>query len=186
MTRPSLGAGWPALAGLSAFVVGLLMLGGAGVLYRQAQKAADSSSMVAPKSRDSVLASVPTPAEAVISQIPRFATHLDDVGLIFAVAKEQAISLGPIDYRTHASVSLPVVLRSLDLRVEGEYPKLKSFVAELLKQMPHMYLEEMRVEQGGGQTGKLQATLKLSFTYQTGREPNVGTPTTDGAHEKRE
>lgn len=173
MSRSATAAGWPVLAGLGALVLGLLMLGGTAILYRQAHQLIESMPQVAPTASDPVATNASSPVAAFMSQMPPVSTHLDDVGFLFKLAKERSVSIGPISYRTQAGSPLPVVMRMLDLRVEEEYPKLKAFVAELLRQMPHLYLEEIRVEQGSAATSKAQFTLKLSFVYQSSPAPAV-------------
>jgi len=165
--------GWPVLAGLVAFALGLLLLGGAGFFYRQAYRLVESTAQVPPEQARPANSPAALPAaDSAALQMPAYATHLDDIGLLFELAKEQGVSLGPITYRSDVNASVPVVVRMLELRLDEEYPKLKAFVAELLRRMPHLYLEEIRVEQGAAATSKAQATLKLSFVYQGGKGPS--------------
>jgi hypothetical protein len=162
-------AGWPVLAGLAAFVIGLLILASAAYLHRQAKKLVESTAHVAATQESP---GTPSPgatgAEAFASQLPLLATHLDDVGLMLQLAKGQGVNVGPITYRSEVNAALPVVLRQAELHVDEEYPKVKAFIAELLRKMPHVYLEEVRVEQAATPS-KVQATLKLSFAYQSGK-----------------
>lgn len=164
--------GWPVLAGVATFVVGLILLGAAAFFYRQAHKLVESAAQASPPGQE-IHARTNTGAssgEAFAAQLPALGTHLDDVGLLFRLATEQGVHIGPITYRSEANPTLPVTLRLAELHMDEEYPKLKAFVAELLRQMPHLYLEEIRVEQGAA-SSKVQATLKLSFAYQGGKGP---------------
>ena len=160
-------AGWPVVAGLACFIVGLLMLGATAISYQQARRlaapAADARAnrSISPASQ----ATAPESGHFELVASP-YATHLEDVSVLFELARQHGISLGPINYRSETNSSLPVITRVADLRLSEDYPKLKAFVADLLRKVPHLYLQEIRVEQGDVPSAKVQATLKLSFVYQ--------------------
>lgn len=163
------GTGWPVLVGIAAFVVGVLVIGGAALLQRQAQRLVQSTAqMAAVQQLPATSSPIAAGAQAFAAQLPPLGTHLDDVGLMFQLAKGQGVTMGPITYRSESSDSLPVVLRLAELQVDEEYPKVKAFVAELLRKIPHVYLEEIRVEQAAVPS-KVRATLKLSFAYRSGK-----------------
>jgi hypothetical protein len=165
--RGAFAAGWPVLIGLTALVASLLMLGAAAFSYRQAERLAHSlSGGISDRRSPAVEPGTAEPVDNLAAQLPSFTTHLWDIEVLFALAKDHGVVLGPITYRSEASPSMPVLTRLLEVRLDEEYPKIKKFVAELLKRMPHLYLEEIRVDQGGASASKLQATLKISFVYQ--------------------
>ncbi len=155
---------WPVVGGSLAFVAGLLMLACAALFYRQAGQ------LLEPATQPGVGRDVSTGRPAASGDsaflVPAYATQLDDVNLLFRIATDQSVTLGPIEYRSEPGSSLPVVVRELDLRLNEEYPKLKVFLAELLKQMPHLYVREIQVELGTGAAAKVRTTLKLSMVYQ--------------------
>jgi hypothetical protein len=166
--RAATTAGWPVVAGLACFIIGLLMLGATALSYQQARRLA-APAAGAPANRS--LSAAPyatTPGAGSFELVaPAYATHLEDVSVVFELARQHGISLGPMNYRSEASASLPVITRVADLRLNEDYPKLKAFVADLLGKVPHLYLQEIRVDQGEAPSStKIQATLKLSFVYQ--------------------
>jgi len=162
------------LGGLICFFAGLLMLGGAALFSFQAHQLIESNTAATGRRHFQDANTAPPAIDGASLVLPAYSSHLDDVSLLLTLAKEQGVSLGPINYRSEARPPLPVVVRMLDLRIEEEYPKLKGFVAELLKRMPHLYLEEIRVEQGNAATSKVQATVKLSFAYETSKNSGLG------------
>jgi hypothetical protein len=170
MTTRKLPAGWPVIAGLACIVAGLAMLGGAAYLNQRA------GALTRPAAAAASAPPAPTPMQrhdnAVLVAPPSF-THLDDLGALFRIAKHQGVALGPITYSSEPVASLPVLMRVVELRVDEDYPKLKSFVAELLRGMPHAYLREIRVEQANAASARVQASLKLSFVYQTGTDTSA-------------
>jgi hypothetical protein len=175
--RELAGAGWPVLMGLLAFFVGLLMLGAAAFFHRQANQLIEATAQSAQRRIDSPAAPGLRPIGERGIYLPAYETRLDDITLLFKVAAEQGVTLGPIEYRSATGSSLPAAVRELDLRLNEEYPKLKAFLSELLKQMPHLYVREIQVELGTTAASKVQATLKLSVVYQTpvekGSSPSV-------------
>ena len=92
-------------------------------------------------------------------------SHLDDLSTLFKLAAEQKVNLGPIGYREDVQPSAGVVIRSLELQVQDDYPKLKSFLAEVLRTMQHAYLEEVRVEVNSSDA-KVASALKIGLVYE--------------------
>jgi hypothetical protein len=160
--------GWPILCGGGAFVVGLLLMGAAAFYNHRARALTEARTPIAPET--AAVSGVPSqapPSELFLTQLPADATHLDDIGWIFKIAKEQGVNLGAVTYRAETTGAIPVVVRSMEVRVDEEYPKLKMFLAQMLRDLPHLSVDEIRIEQGNVPTGKLQATVHLSLIYRT-------------------
>jgi hypothetical protein len=158
---------WPVASGLLGFTLGMIMLAGAAVLQYQAGAIRESTldSYAAATVRTGALAPA-TSSRDFVSSLPAADRHFDDIEWLFKLAKDQGIALGSIEYRTQSTPQLPsVAVRAMELRVNEEYPKLKAFTSELLRKFPHLYLDEIKVDQAGA--GKLKATLRLSFVYRT-------------------
>jgi hypothetical protein len=159
-------AGWPVAAGAFAFLVGILMLAGAAYLHSRTRNllesvpvhAAGASPAAAP---DAALVQTTD----LLSGLPPYRSHTDDVSALLRIASQQGVTIRSAEYRTDSSPSLPVVFRIADIRMDEEYPKIKAFVAEALKRMPHVSLDEFRVDQANSGAGKLQTSLRLSFAY---------------------
>lgn len=164
--------GWPVAIGLGGFLAGLLMLAASLVLSLQAEGLGRASDAPAISERSESRAAVQarTGREPAFDA-PRYETHLDDVALIFGLATEHGVILGPVDYRTEVQSTLPVVVRTLDLRLAEDYSRFKPFVADLLARVPHLYLQEIRIDRGSVETSKTQITLKLSLVYRINDQP---------------
>ena len=160
-------AGWPVALGLAASVAGLLMIAASLVLVSPAGSPAADPGGRTPKLRGASPATTRA-APADDFNAPGAETHLDDLAAIFATATEHGITLGAVDYRTEAQMSLPVLVRTLDIRLAEDYPKFKPFVADLLARIPHLYLREIRIDRGSVEASRAQITLKLSLVYRTG------------------
>ena len=165
---PVRGAGWPVVLGLCAGVLGLLMGGAAQYVTQQTRQLAQANQAAS-------LQQVPgqgvaNPASALtefVWSVPAPQTHLDDMNRLFKLAKDSGVAVGAIVYRLEASSAAPILTRTLDLRLNEDYPKLKAFVAALLVAMPHLALQEIRVERKDATASQQQVLLKLSFFYQS-------------------
>lgn len=165
-------SGWPALAGFGAVIVGVLMLGTAAYFQWQSSQLLESNTQVlAGRGRGAKSSPQLPAADGSLFSAPADGTHLEDVRRLFKLAKEKGVSIGAIEYRSETSPALPILIRTLDLRINEEYPKFKAFVAELLSSMPHVFLQEIQVEQGHTASAKEQIMLKLSFVYQNRTAP---------------
>lgn len=165
---PVRGAGWPVVLGLCAAVLGLLMGAAAEYVAQQTRQLAQANQAAS-------LSQVPgqgvaNPASASTEfawSVPAPHTHLDDMNRLFKLAKDSGVAVGAIVYRLEASSAAPILVRTLDLRLNEDYPKLKAFVAALLVAMPHLALQEIRVERKDATALQQQVLLKLSFFYQS-------------------
>jgi hypothetical protein len=166
MARAITHAGWPTLAGLLAGVCGLLMLAAAWHFHNQANQLLESS-QTNPSGSDSGYSSSRQFARATeaVFTVPEESTYIDDLGKLFKLAKAKGVGIGTIEYRYEPSASLPVLVRTLDIRINEDYPKIKDFVAELLGAMPHVSLQEIRVDRKDAVTLQGQILLKLAFVY---------------------
>jgi hypothetical protein len=159
-------ASWPPLLAALAFALGLLMLGAAVHLGHQADRVvASTREIAAGRSHLENQSKQQLPAADVVAQLPDDDSHLEDLRLLLRLANEHGVRLGTIEYRLQRNASLPILVHSLDLRLNEEYPKLKEFVADVVQEIPNAYLEEIQVEHASATASKVQVALKLSFAY---------------------
>lgn len=113
-----------------------------------------------------------TPPENAISQTLSTAVSISDyekdVALVFEVAKIHSIALGPVDYKSEPITGIPFLIRTIDLRVDGDYPKIKDFCAKLLKAIPNAAIQELRIERKDTLSTASTTTLKIALLYSTG------------------
>lgn len=158
---------WPTLAGLSGVLLGLLLLAATALVHDQRATALERGKELRAELERVVDRERRGAAGATTAlDLPGYHTHLSDVQRLIQTATEQAVRLGALQFRTDRLEKLPYTVRVAEFRVDEDYPRLKSFVAELLRRLPHAYLDELRVDQAGDANGKVQANLRLSFVYQ--------------------
>lgn len=159
-------AGWPALGGLLAAVIGLAMLSAAWHYDQQARHLRTPSDTAQQgASGDATGSRQFARATEAIFTVPEDSTHIDDLNRLFKLAKAKGVLIGTVEYRQTPNPSLQVLVRTLDIRIHEDYPKLKGLVAELLGSMPHASLQEIRVERKDAATAQGQILLKLAFVY---------------------
>lgn len=157
--------GWPPLFGLLAAMTGLVLLLAAWQVNQQAHRLHAPEATPSAGTSDATQARQFARATEAIFTIPEDKTHIDDLERLFKLAKSKGVQIGTVEYRQTPSPSLQALVRTLDVRIHEDYPRLKGFVAELLGSMPHVSLQEIRVERKDATVTQGQVLLKLSFVY---------------------
>lgn len=159
-------SGWPAISGLVAFLCAGSMACVSWYLVdktKWVQTRIQTQQSVLIQSNPVSVGSRSSPVVAPSAPEPK--THLDDLGRLFGLAKEQGVAISTVNYRAEASADRPVLARKLDVRIRETYPRLKGFVASVLSTMPNVYVEEIRVELQEATAIQEQFMLKLAFSY---------------------
>lgn len=164
------------VAGIGCIVIGLLMLAGAGYLRSQRAASAESAKELRQQLRQVSLrvADRKTTTTAGSLDVPLAYAHLADVETMVRISEQQGVRLGALQFRSDGTNQSPYVVRVAEFRLEEDYTRLKAFLAELLVRMPHMYLDELRVDRSGDTGNKVQATLRMSFVYHGGMDAAAG------------
>jgi hypothetical protein len=158
--------GWPPLLGLLAIMTGLALLLAAWQVHQQTRHLHHASDATpSAGTSDATQGRQFARATEAIFTIPEDRTHIDDLDRLFKLAKSKGVQIGTVEYRQTPSPSLQALVRTLDVRIHEDYPRLKGFVAELLGSMPHVSLQEIRVERKDATVTQGQVLLKLSFVY---------------------
>lgn len=155
--------GWPGGVGALLLAGCLVLLGAAWHMDRQARLlAADGplqTSSVKPQARQFARAS-----EAMFT-VPADGTYLDDLQQLFKMAKAKGINIGNVEYRQESDPLLKVLVRTLDVRIQEDYPRLKAFMSTVLETMPHASVREVRVDRRDATTTQGQIVVRLAFVY---------------------
>ena len=164
--RASLRWSWPVVlsavfwvAAIGAFVTAWLIHSDAQALVAQA------TGLQSKSSRNLPTASVESNDIRLLA--PSDSEYMQDLARIFKIATADAISLDAIDYRKEVAVGSGFTLRTVNLRVNEDYPKMKSFVANVLATFPHAALNEIRIERKDATTEQSSVLLKFALVYRT-------------------
>lgn len=154
-----------ALALLLVLAAVAMMLAAAYLRERQGETLARSKALRVEAQRSFGAVGPKSPVDSEPLDVPVLGMHLKDVEALVRLADQQSVRLGALQFRSEGIDKSPYVLRVAEFRVEEEYPRLKTFLGELLSRLPHAYLDEVRVERGADPSGKVQASLRLSIVY---------------------
>jgi hypothetical protein len=157
--------GWPRQMALVLLMVALACLASA---WQIAQQAQDLRAQIerAQKSQ-SVQSKGQAPAFEALSMAPEDTQYIKDLELLFQIGRDTGVSFGSIEYKAEANTKTPLTLRTLDLRANEDYPKIKGFVSKVLNHMPNAALQEIRIERKDAQAAQGSMLLKLTLVYQT-------------------
>ncbi|MDP1956260.1 MAG: hypothetical protein Q8K71_17495 [Polaromonas sp.] len=157
--------GWPALVGVLLFVAGSL-LAVTSYRLRAVEAALHAKAARAGQSLQKAATDHTRPLPAIL---PLPESYIADLAQIFDIAKHHGVVLGSGDYSDSDRMAIPVDIRVVDLRFNEGYAKLKEFLAALLNGMPHLAVQELRIERKDNLAVRHQVTLKLALVYASER-----------------
>lgn len=98
---------------------------------------------------------------------PQDSQYLGDLKAILTLAKTSGISLGVVEYKTEHNEKLPLTLRTIELKIREDYPKVKAFLSQVLTDFPYGSLQEIRVERADGLAAQGTLLIRLMLVYKT-------------------
>lgn len=102
----------------------------------------------------------------VVATLPDHAIYTRDLADFFKIANVSAIELGTIDYKVEDNSRLPfLVNRSIEFRLNDEYPRAKAFLSRVLQKLPHASLQEIRIEKKDVLTAQAAIQVKMVLLY---------------------
>lgn len=104
-----------------------------------------------------------------LAMAPLEAQYMQDLGRLFQLGAQAGVSFGVIEYKSEANPKAALTVRTIDLRANEDYPKIKGFISQVLNDMPHAALQEIRIERKDAQAAQGAMLIKLSLVYQARR-----------------
>jgi hypothetical protein len=157
--------GWPAVLACVLLLAAFASL--AGAWYAHTQLLETNRSIAAmQRAQKTVVRNLPASNEP-LPLAPPDALFLDDLRAIFALAKKFGVALGVVEYKTERSDKLPLTMRTIELKVKEDYPKIKSFLSQLLADLPFASLQEIRVERTDGLATQGTLLIRLMLVYKS-------------------
>lgn len=167
--------GWPAV--LACVLLAAAGASLAGAWYAHTRLLETNQSIAAmQRTQKTVVRALPASNDP-LPLAPSDTLFLDDLRAIFALAKKFGVSLGVVEYKTERSDKLPLTMRTIELKVKEDYPKIKSFLSQLLADLPFASLQEIRVERTDGLATQGTLLIRLMLIYKStdnGSEPATG------------
>lgn len=157
--------GWPnKLAGVLLLTAALFTVS-AWAIFRHAQ---EMSLRFGPlQTQQAAVQPGAPPVYEPLSMAPPDTQYIRDLGLLFQWGKEAGVTFGIIEYKSEVHPKTPLTVRTLDLRTQEDYPKIKGFISRVLNDMPHAALQEIRIDRKDAQAIQGAMLIQLSLVYQT-------------------
>lgn len=187
MTRATLerlGAGlrrlsWPLRVRLGAAGVlglGLALLGGGLALWQATREPALTAQQQALLAQARSLAEQavmplrerPRNTEQALAALPLPTAHAADLRVLYSVAARRDVEIERGDFQQLAGAEGGLVVISATLPMRGSYAALKAYASEVLQQLPHVALLDLRLERADIGSRELRARLRLTMHYRRG------------------
>lgn len=108
----------------------------------------------------------PATAQETLRALPPMRQHPADLRTVFEVADAHRIELASGEYQLRSLPESSLVTVSATFPLTAGYPEVKSFTRSLLEQLPHVALDDLRLERSHIGSRELQVRVRLSFHYQ--------------------
>ena len=156
--------------------IGMAVLAVAGLVYAwHTQQEAEQLQAEAETARARAAAAPPKPVEVLpaVERLARFQqwfptadTNTADLRKIFAAAQTSHLNLARGEY-SFTAIDGGGGLQKFDviLPVKEHYGAVKSFVADVLNQLPHASLAELRVERAGASADAIDTRVHFTLYY---------------------
>jgi hypothetical protein len=90
-----------------------------------------------------------------------------DLGAIYASAGRNKLALAKGEYQLKAEPGSPFVTYVVTLPVHGEYGIVKAFAANVLRDLPHASLDELRLSRDTAEAEMLDAVVRFTLVYRS-------------------
>lgn len=105
-------------------------------------------------------------AEALRSLLPTLDMGTRDLRAVFATAERHRVDLPKGDYSLkHAEDGSGVARLEVVLPIKERYATIKAVIADLLNQLPHASLSELKLERSAANVNQLEARVRLTLYY---------------------
>ncbi|MBL8342711.1 MAG: hypothetical protein JNL30_14675 [Rubrivivax sp.] len=98
--------------------------------------------------------------------LPPVRQHTADLRAVFELADAHRIDLASGEYQLRKLADSSLVTVSATFPVTAGYPDIKAFAGSLLERLPHVALDDLRLERSHIGSRELQARIRLNFHYQ--------------------
>lgn len=155
--------GWPTMLAACLIVGSVVALISAWFVRNEVHTVSRSTSVMYRKHIQS--GKKVTPALDPFPGIPEDSKYLDDLGEIFKTAKASDVVLGVAEYKAERHSKLPLMIRSVEFKVKGDYPKAKKFISNVLTDFPYVSLQEIRIERADGTAVQGALLIRMILVY---------------------
>lgn len=102
-----------------------------------------------------------------VEAFPRPSQMAADLGDVYASAERHNVALLKGEYQLKAEPNSPFVSYVITLPIRSEYGPVKAFVADVLQNLPHASLDELRLSRDAADVETLDAVVRFTLTYRS-------------------
>ncbi|TFY96364.1 hypothetical protein [Ramlibacter humi] len=114
----------------------------------------------------------PQPVEPLAALAP-FGSHLDDLDSLFQLVARHHLTGATATYSKEQLREARIVLRRVELPLDGSYADVKAFAADVLRKSRNAYISAFRVDPPAAQSASPRFVLQLTYVY---RDMEAGDP----------
>ena len=100
-----------------------------------------------------------------IAAFPPMSQNSSDLNEIFQSAKRHSIQLTRGEYQLKDDANTPLVILTATFPVNGAYGPTKEFTADVLRALPHVSLDELRMTRSAAGMSALESSIRFSLVY---------------------
>ncbi len=100
-----------------------------------------------------------------VQTFPPLSQHAGDLRRVFASAHQRNMRLPKGEYQVRNETDAPLVTVTATFPVVADYRALRDFSADVLKTLPHVALDELRMTRAGAGSAALESSVRFSFVY---------------------
>lgn len=126
-------------------------------LHQQARELADQAAALPPARASD--------ATRELETVPNLRDHGSDLQALFEAAKANDVTIERSDYQTATGTDGPLTVVVATLPVRGSYAQLKRFANDALVRLPHLALQDLRMERPDIGTTELRARVRVALYY---------------------
>jgi hypothetical protein len=101
-----------------------------------------------------------------VSAFPPLSHQTEDLRAVFQSAKRHNLQLARGDYQFKEEASAPLVVLSATFPLTAEYARIKDFTADVLRTVPNVSMDELRMTRNAAGSTELESVVRFSFVYQ--------------------
>jgi hypothetical protein len=100
-----------------------------------------------------------------IAAFPPMSQNSSDLNEIFQSAKRRNIQLARGEYQLKDDANTPLVVLIATFPVSAGYGPTKEFTADVLRALPHVSLDELRMTRSAAGVSALESSIRFSLVY---------------------
>ena len=104
-------------------------------------------------------------ARQFTAAFPPLSQNAEDVSRLFELAEKRKIKLPKGEYQLASTAGSPFVTYTVTFPVKETYVLLKDYASEVLSELPHASMDDLRLERSDASARELDARIRFTLIY---------------------